>query len=721
MRSFSFPHQTEQLRDLIRTFSTDFGSGDSSAVSHLSSQNRADLNVLFCDDGRIAVPMTDGSRVVNSMIISLLNGVVRPQYVNFTFASLFHLIGSVDNNRAIYIVCDFLSATSIYAIKQCPVFVSFDPSGLNSLVNIVTGSFPNRVVRVIHDSGVHVSTNLKNVESFVVIGYLRSLWRTHRHKDARAAVLFLMNILRGTEKKKTVSYFQKSLKVSVPMYDFVEQLTVDLSDAQRLFLKHLLACTCYLCACASNSYFIPVPSKTIEKYARGCDTFELRDLGFILIKPDEPGRCREYAVAYRIYDAFVRLSPFSVKGVRTTKFVDLFTGKRTTATPRNQKFIHSSTQEHPVRIPKLIRTAMNFISPRPVNIDAMASLLRYRKTQMDSVEPGRKEFLSLRGKYINDRTCYSTVLGQVSDDVDGLGFHRYTAAHRVQKGGRLSEIGGGLQSASREMKLASTLGIPNLFNYDLVSSQVNGLIQEFARFNLNTEWLEDYRDIPDSKREYAEFIGIDVATWKICLLATIMGSSVSRNVNSSVFRALTDYQRRVHKNSIGLTLRFYKLLGSIKPLKYVLDKWHGILISGGGGGVSDSRAYTYANQKYLKNAAGMKALVGNILDDGRVKPLVDKNKLKRELAAFVLQGQEAAFIHHLTVLSEEFGFVVVGNEHDGLITIGEIPVAAIVKAGELSGLENPSMKKKDLFDGNDDWTKEELTDYLGGGFYSLDG
>ncbi len=219
---------------------------------------------------------------------------------------------------------------------------------------------------------------------------------------------------------------------------------------------------------------------------------------------------------------------------------------------KNQKYLRSPTNQHPVKIPALLRSAMDAISPRPVNIDAMEALLNFRKSKMESVEKGCKEYLSLRGRYINDRTCLRTVCEQVAAVEGDDGFYLYTAAHRAQKTGRFSEIGGGLQSASKEMKLASTLGIPGLYNYDLVSSQVNGLIQEFARFGLDTEWLENYRDDPDAKVKYAELVRVDVDTWKICLLATIMGSTIAANPNSSVYSALVDFQIKMFKNADGI-------------------------------------------------------------------------------------------------------------------------------------------------------------------------
>jgi hypothetical protein len=55
-----------------------------------------------------------------------------------------------------------------------------------------------------------------------------------------------------------------------------------------------------------------------------------------------------------------------------------------------------------------------------------------------------------------------------------------------------------------------------------------------------------------------------------------------------------------------------------------------------------------------------------------------RQQLKRQLAAFVLQGREAAFILRLTALGPKYGFTPMGNEHDGLIVLGTIPLKAVM-------------------------------------------
>ena len=93
---------------------------------------------------------------------------------------------------------------------------------------------------------------------------------------------------------------------------------------------------------------------------------------------------------------------------------------------------------------------------------------------------------------------------------------------------------------------------------------------------------------------------------------------------------------------------------------------------------------TYKRVRALKNACGQHFdLEGERAD-----------KLARRAAAFILQGQEAAFIHRLTVLGKDNGFVPVNNQHDGIVVIGEIPQSAIDQAASASKLRYATMDKK---------------------------
>jgi len=64
---------------------------------------------------------------------------------------------------------------------------------------------------------------------------------------------------------------------------------------------------------------------------------------------------------------------------------------------------------------------------------------------------------------------------------------------------------------------------------------------------------------------------------------------------------------------------------------------------------------------------------------------------KAMVAAFLLQGTEHAYIHTLTMLGPKYGFRVIANEHDGVISLGWIPAEAQAEAAELSGFADAKL------------------------------
>ncbi len=67
------------------------------------------------------------------------------------------------------------------------------------------------------------------------------------------------------------------------------------------------------------------------------------------------------------------------------------------------------------------------------------------------------------------------------------------------------------------------------------------------------------------------------------------------------------------------------------------------------------------------------------------------------MVAHLLQGMEAYFIHTLTLLADKYGFEPLGNEHDGIISLGRIPDAAIQTARELTGLYCLELREKPFY------------------------
>ena len=72
------------------------------------------------------------------------------------------------------------------------------------------------------------------------------------------------------------------------------------------------------------------------------------------------------------------------------------------------------------------------------------------------------------------------------------------------------------------------------------------------------------------------------------------------------------------------------------------------------------------------------------------------SEAKRKLAAFILQGKEACFIHSLTLLCNLNSIKVMKNEHDGIITNKIIPKALVVSAAIRAKLPGAVLDQKDL-------------------------
>jgi hypothetical protein len=70
------------------------------------------------------------------------------------------------------------------------------------------------------------------------------------------------------------------------------------------------------------------------------------------------------------------------------------------------------------------------------------------------------------------------------------------------------------------------------------------------------------------------------------------------------------------------------------------------------------------------------------------------HEARSKAMAWYLQGLEAAYVHALTILSEEYDYEVMANEHDGLITVGTIPQKARDRARELSGARRAELTDK---------------------------
>jgi hypothetical protein len=257
-----------------------------------------------------------------------------------------------------------------------------------------------------------------------------------------------------------------------------------------------------------------------------------------------------------------------------------------------------------------------------------------------------------------------------------------------------------------------------IFNYDLKNSQAVILLHELQACNedlkpekhFDTTWLENYLTDPNRKEEIADKIGIPVSLWKECFYAVIMGAEPESKWGA-VYKAIEDY---FFGDTTKINRIHQSFLQEAEALIKVTKLWRNYIYS------TNNRRYHYdhGQTKYWKNACNMHFTDYGIIEINGKKTLIKKhtklpvthpktiNKVKNRLAAFMLQGREACFIHHLTIFCTQEIIPVYKNEHDGIITGQIIPPELVQKAAEEADLPEAIMEIKKLC------SKERRKEYL---------
>lgn len=486
---------------------------------------------------------------------------------------------------------------------------------------------------------------------------------------------------RKREHRRT-AYVIERQRDYLPRVTYINSLLADFGEHDRHFFKHVLV-SGLTRERALKGGWVPVPSELIKAKLRKARPKLLCKAGLIRIKPyNKAGRCYEYRVDPEIVEKYVLMAPLTIAECAGSNRFDLFSGKPTTRRERT-----STYDDNGNRYPEVVCKAMKMIDKSYFDGPAVEEYLAKLKARFlearQTMDRTSTEFREIQGRFLNDAHCFCAVMMQEPEHIGG-GIYRYRPAYRPQGSGRISEVGGGFQSCSREMKEAARGRLKDVVNYDLKSSQPFGLIQQFEEAiasgakGIDTGWLVHYTSEATAKNLYAETAGIPVDTWKRVLCGVIMGASLPENIlcsNGAVRGALEEVP------GLNIKAAYERIYDLIQPLKVSIDAWHEYLRTT----FIKRNAKTCRRGRYVENAAGMRFFVDEINEPW---------ELGARLAAFVLQGQEAAFVHTLTTLAPEHGFDVIGNEHDGVVTIGAVPEEAVEEAARRSGLRYARLVEK---------------------------
>ncbi|MFO0737556.1 MAG: hypothetical protein U0270_16810 [Labilithrix sp.] len=463
------------------------------------------------------------------------------------------------------------------------------------------------------------------------------------------------------------SYIISQYKVSKTTHDFVHAKLQGLDPEHRRFFLHIL-CSQLLDLRKGTVEVVPgwdtlginLPFVTIKaEFSRGFSWKPLEQRKLLTASDFAKGECRYFQIDEPVFAEILSHIEAQNASPDGSPAVNLFDG-----TAFNVGW--SMSNAGAARSSKLMRDAARVLHAVdcPFDIDAVQEHLVQLKAS------------GKLAAYENDRLCAQTLTAG-SRREGGLGI--YTPSYAPQSSGRIGELGGGLQSCSKAMKQAAFLRVDNIFNYDLRSSQGYVLLQELQLAGIDSTWLVDHLG-PGVFEQRAQALGLSKGSYKKCFFSTIMGAThwwIKEGhigaVQDTVVKACTDASQARAK--------FRAVVRQLAPLKALVKLWTEWLLNDP---ACPHRKKTQ-RREFVENAAGQKL----ILDRER-----DEKELRREVAAHMLQGQEAAYIHHLTLLAGDHGFIPVSNQHDGLVTVGAVPEAARKEAAELSGFKHAFLDKK---------------------------
>lgn len=460
--------------------------------------------------------------------------------------------------------------------------------------------------------------------------------------------------------------------VGKSIYEFVQELTNQVSRPNYHCFCHLLASTLIKLKDPVNKsqaeVWIFVPADLFTATLRGTKEKvsppELVQLGLLETAAPRP---HDYKIADWILDKLTPLLDID------DKEVDLFTGKPVKRASVLVKKNHKGVVE-----PALIRGTIDAISECRFNWAAIKAIIRGRKAQIEAAQT-TADYRSLQGKYLNDYYCFKAVRRQQPNYL-GQGVFWYRPPYRAQKTGRIGHLWGGLQTCSSAMKYAAYLGIADLYNYQLRFSQGWILKQQYETVGLDTRWLDAFLQKPEVRLSAAKALGISELDLQQALEAAVLGTYWEEAEMHSVYRILS-WTYPEHAQTLKALNQFLEL---IAPLQ--LQRWHQLLVEG----YYTLTGYKQRGKRYLYNPTGKRLCIENIPPQQQPK----------ELAEFILHGQEAAFNHWICLLGVKYGYQVMSHEHSGVVTLGKVPPAAMTEAQTKSGLKYSCFEPQPILTGS---------------------
>lgn len=466
------------------------------------------------------------------------------------------------------------------------------------------------------------------------------------------------------------------------------------------FLSHIYTCT-YINKRYKKSEYVPIPARKLEiEFSR---KFKITDLSDFL-------NSKEYSFKNRKCREF-KPSHFVVLNLKGNSLQTKVSKPDTEENIKGKKITNMKNKQNNWNHTKLIQRSVKCLRPFAINLTAIDEfraeayvkvkrlINEVNQMKINSEEYKKHEKENSYFLYLLDHLMFSMapIIDNLiirEEEINGAVIGEYLADYEIQTSGRITELRGGFQNTDKFFKHLMMKDL-NYYNYDLKNSQAYFLLEELHHCKIRCKWLENYLNDPDMKNQLSEEIGISVSVFKSCFYALIMGSNLNINFvrydknlggfdsPNSIFSYIYKYCKRNKKTADQVHALFKQKL---KPLTQAIKKWHCYLYQG-----FDKRYhYMHNGTKFWKNACGLRYKACGI-KDGKFKCFItdpiDAKTCKRIVAAIILQGIEALYVHSLIIKCTENGINVYKNEYDGLITDSEIPADLPNKVAAEIGLK----------------------------------
>jgi hypothetical protein len=371
------------------------------------------------------------------------------------------------------------------------------------------------------------------------------------------------------------------------------------------------------------------------------------ELDLIEVLPEQDKICRRYIVTDKLISL---VHPTTV--VYSSIRYNLCTGKKILKLEKSQKY---DENKHPLN--PLATTFFDNVSPMIISTKTL--------------DFGRTMFLNNKRKQLALTTCIDFINAKsIMIDSDTI---QYKPTYRMQHTGRIYEIGGGGQACSNSFKEHLFKGY---YNYDLKASQLNIFRWYLERAQIEHDWLIKYVTDPAFKQSIITQSAISANTFKVCLIAILMGSNF--NEDNKVMTYIREDKPDITKKEIAV------IKDLLKPLQKIISTWNSYLIKSF---IKDNLIATKKG-KCIKNKIDKNFYLDDLWN---VKTSKWFSKLPRCLTAHLLQGYESYYIFVLSSILFKIGIEIVSAQHDGIITKQLIPATAIKQANLITGYQYAEM------------------------------